>query len=142
MLYPNDVRVSFSSTQFGKGPFDVSESFFGPLGSSRSPYSGPLGIAGEKPWTWAGSTNQKQEEFSATGTFSDNLAEADAEKHKSFIGSISSRKFHNQAALGAESSLSAMLVRGAVYAGRELTWDRLVRSHEVWDAHLNLDQLV
>ena len=40
--YPNGVHVSFSSCQFGKAPFDASESFFGTRGSSQSPYSGSL----------------------------------------------------------------------------------------------------
>jgi len=140
--YPDDVHISFNSKQFGKGGgFDVSENFFGTRGNSRSPYSGTLGIAGEDPWTWKDSGTQKPGEFSATGAFTDNLGQADAEKHKSFLESISSGKFHNQAALGVEASLSAMLARAAVYAGHEVTWDQLLQSQESWDAKLDLSKL-
>ena len=140
--YPDDVHVSFNSKQFGKGGgFDVSESFFGTRGNSQSPYSGVLGIQGEEAWTWAGSENQQGAEFSASGAFTDNLAQADAEKHKSFLQSIASGKFHNQAALGVEASLSAMLGRAAVYAGHEVTWDQLLQSKESWDAKMDVSKL-
>ena len=138
--YPGDVHVNFSSKQFGKGPFDVCERFFGTRGTAQSPYSGVLGIDGEEKWTWAGS-EKKQGEFSASGAFVDNLAEADAEKHRSFINSIVSGRFHNQAALGVESSLTAMLGRTAMYTGREATWDELLHSEEAWDAGIDLERL-
>ncbi len=145
--YPDDVHVSFSSKQFGAGGgFDVSESFFGTRGTSQSPYSGVLGIKGEEAWTWKdnekkGGENQKDAEFSTSGVFTDNLALADAEKHKSFLQSIESGKFQNQAALGVEASLSAMLGRAAVYAGHEVTWDQLLQSNEPWDSRLDVSKL-
>lgn len=142
--YPNDVHVSFNSCQFGKSPFEASERFFGTRGSSISPYSGPLEIAGEEPWLWSGGEKtgtRAHGEFSLTGDFSDNLAQADSAKHAAFIQSIVTRKFHNQAALGAESALSAMLGRTAAYTGKEATWDELLRSNEVWDAGLDIEKL-
>ena len=117
------------------------ERFFGTRGTSQSPYSGVLGIDGEEKWTWSGSEKKTGAEFSTTGAFTDNLADADAEKHRSFIGSIASGKFHNQAAAGVESSLTAMLGRAAMYAGREYTWDELLRSEEAWDAGIDLEKL-
>ena len=144
LTYPNEVMMNFSSRQVGKSDFDANERFFGTRGSSQSPYSGPLGITGDEPWTW-GSGEKKaapQGDFSITGSFSDNLAQADAEKHKAFIESITSGKFHNQAALGAESSLSAMLIRKAAYEHREVTWEELIQSNEKWDAKLDLAQVV
>jgi myo-inositol 2-dehydrogenase / D-chiro-inositol 1-dehydrogenase len=134
--YPNGVHVSFSSTQFGKGQFDVSERFFGTKGIAQSPYSGTLGITGDTAWTWAGSENQRSAEFSASGSFTDNLAEADSEKQKAFIGSIVSGTFHNQAAAGVETALTAMLGREAAYRGREVSWDEFVKSNQHWDAGL------
>jgi predicted dehydrogenase len=143
--YPNDVHVSFSSCQFGKAPFEASERFFGTRGSSISPYSGSLQIAGEEPWVWNNDVAKRgprpHGDFSLTGDFSDNLAQADSEKHADFIQSIVTGKFHNQAALGAESALSAMLGRTAAYTGREATWDELLRSNETWDAGIDLDKL-
>jgi predicted dehydrogenase len=140
--YPSDVDVSFSSTQFGKVQFDVNERFNGTRGSSQSPYAGPLGIWGEEQWVWSGSEKPAAEgQFSASGSFSDNLAQADPEKQKAFIGSITSGKFHNQAATGVESALTAMLGRQAAYQGRELTWDELLRSNEHWDSGIDLNKL-
>jgi myo-inositol 2-dehydrogenase / D-chiro-inositol 1-dehydrogenase len=141
--YPNDVHVSFASTQFGEGYSDVSERFFGTNGVSESPYSGRLGIFGGKnPWTDPASAQQTQGgKFSAVGAFSDNLADADANKQKSWIESIKSGKFHNQAALGAESAMSAMLGRMAAYTGRAVTWEELLKSNEKWDSGIDLEKL-
>ena len=140
--YPGDVIVSFSSKQMGKGGFDVNERFFGTLGNSQSPYAGELGIQGDNAWTWRSPQSPQGGEFSQSGAFSDNLAEADSEKHKSFIESIVSGKFHNQAALGVESSLSAMLGREAMDTGETVTWDELNRSNKKWEAKLDLTKVV
>ena len=140
-FYPNDVHVSFSSCQFGKASFDANERFFGTRGDSQSPYSGTLGIGGDEPWTWNGSAKSQTGSFSVTGNFSDNLAQADSEKHAAFIHSIVSGQFHNQAALGAESALSAMLGRTAAYTGREATWDELLRSTDVWESGIDINNL-
>lgn len=126
--YPNGAHVSFSSVQFGKGQFDVNERFFGTKGQSQSPYSGALGIAGDEAWTWTGSESGQGAAFSAAGSFSDNLAQADSEKQRGFVTSITSGKFHNQAAAGVEAALSAMLGREAAYRNQELTWDELLKS--------------
>ncbi len=75
--YPGDVHLSFSSTQFGKGPFEVSQRFFGPRGGATLPYSGSFGIDGEEKWLWAGSDQQEPAAFSASGSFTDNLAGSD-----------------------------------------------------------------
>jgi myo-inositol 2-dehydrogenase/D-chiro-inositol 1-dehydrogenase len=139
--YPDNVDVSFSSTQFGKAQFDVNERFFGTRGSSQSPYAGPLGVWGEEKWIFGGSDKPAEGQFSASGVFNDNLAQADTEKQKAFIGSITSGKFHNQAATGVESALTAMLGRQAAYEGRELSWEELLRSNEHWDAGIDLNKL-
>jgi len=141
--YPNDVKVTFSSTQFAKGWWDVSERFFGTKGTAISPYTGPLGIWGDQPWQAPLVVQQpgQQAAFSVTGNFTSNLQNADAEKKKAFIESINSGKFHNQADKGAESALSCMLARTAAYTGREITWDELLKSSEVWDSRLDLANL-
>jgi myo-inositol 2-dehydrogenase/D-chiro-inositol 1-dehydrogenase len=142
--YPGDVHVTLNSTQFDKGWWDVNERFFGSKGVSESHYSGPCAIYGDDAWAWNGSNAPAQAQpakFSAAGSFSDNLAQADSEKKKAFVESISSGNFHNQAATGAESALTAMLGRTAAYTGKEVTWDELLRSHEKWDAKIDLDKL-
>jgi myo-inositol 2-dehydrogenase/D-chiro-inositol 1-dehydrogenase len=100
--YPGDVRVSFSSTQFGtNGWFDVSESIFGASGVAEAPYSGAVRIIGENAWTWSdpttpsastASTLAKPSTFAANGAFSDNLEFADRDKDRGFIESITSGK--------------------------------------------------
>lgn len=141
--YPNNVDVGFSSTQFGKVQFDVNERFFGTKGSTQSPYAGPLGIWGDEQWIFNGSDKPAAAggQFSAAGSFSDNLAQADSEKQMGFISSITTGKLHNQAALGVETALTAMLGRQAAYSGREMTWDELLRSNEHWDAGIDLNKI-
>jgi len=142
--YPQDVQVSFNSTQMDKGWWDVCERFFGSKGISEAHYERPVRIVGEEPWDWekqAGAQGEKTGEFSATGAFKGALDQADSEKKKAFVESITSGQFHNQAEQGAESALSAMLGRMAAYRAREVTWNELLSSNEYWDSGLNLEQI-
>ncbi|HEX8985281.1 MAG TPA: Gfo/Idh/MocA family oxidoreductase [Bryobacteraceae bacterium] len=139
--YPNEVHVGFDSKQFGEAYFDVNEQFFGTLGASSSPYAGKLGIEGKNAWTFGSGQQQPTGGFSATGSFGDNLADADPEKQRSWIGSITSGKFHNQSALGVESALTCMLGRMAAYTGRPVTWEELLKSNEKWESGINLEKL-
>ncbi len=142
--YPEDIHVSLNSTQFDKGWWDVNERLFGSKGVSESHYSGPCAIYGDEPWAWSSGVQPQSEDtkkFSASGAFHDNLAQADPEKKKAFIESITSGQFHNQAAAGAESALSAMLGRTAAYKGHEITWDELLNSNEHWDSGIDLNKL-
>jgi myo-inositol 2-dehydrogenase / D-chiro-inositol 1-dehydrogenase len=141
--YPDSVDVTFSSTQFAKGWWDVTERFFGTKGTSQSPYTGPLGIWGDEPWQTplSPAKDAAPQAFSVTGNFSSNLEFADREKKKAFVDSITSGHFHNQAAKGAESALSCMMARTAAYTGREVTWDELMKSTEVYDPKIDLNKL-
>jgi predicted dehydrogenase len=127
--YPDDVHVTFSSTQFG-GNYrnDVSQSFFGTRGRCRTPYTGPVTIEGEEPWTWS----------PASGS---NIETGNDEKQKAFIDSITSRQFHNQAASGVTAALTCILGRTAAYTGKAVTWDEIYKSKETWDARLSLERL-
>src|SRR5215475_11477839 len=70
LQYADGVDVTFSSTQFAKGWWDVTERFFGTKGTSQSPYRGPLGIWGDEPWQWSGAAGSADPQaFSATGKF-------------------------------------------------------------------------
>ena len=141
--YPDGVDVTFSSTQFSKGWWDVTERFFGTKGTSQSPYRGPLGIWGDENWQAPGSGSEESgpQGFSATGKFTSNLELADQEKKKAFIESITSGKFHNQAAKGSESALSCIMARTAAYTGREVTWEEMMKSTQSWDAKIDLNKL-
>ena len=140
--YPDGVDVTFSSTQFAKGWWEVTERFFGTKGTSQSPYSGPLGIWGDEPWQPEGTpAKDAGQAFSATGKFTSNLEFADREKKKAFVESITSGNFHNQADKGAESALSCMMARTAAYTAREVTWEETLKSRETWDPKIDLNKL-
>src|SRR5882762_3557812 len=142
--YPDGVDVTFSSTQFSKGWWEVTERFFGTKGTSQSPYTGPLGIWGDEPWQFESSPAKDtgQAAFSATGKFTtSNLEFADREKKKAFVESITSGNFHNQADKGAESALSCIMARTAAYTAREVSWEETLKSRETWDPKIDLNKL-
>lgn len=139
--YPNHVSMTFGSTQFDKGWWDVGWNFFGTAGVSESHYSGPVAIYGENEWKWAGASSQAGGgKFSAAGVFSDNLAQADPEKKKSFIDSILDNKYHNQAEQGVESALTCMMARRAAYTGDEVKYEAMITSGEHWEDEIDLRQ--
>jgi predicted dehydrogenase len=143
--YPNNVHLSFSSTQWGSnGFFDVTERVFGEKGIAEAPYSGPVRIIGENAWQWnSGSTptpGAQPSTFAANGAFTDNLEFADREKDKAFIDSITSGQFHNQAEAGVESALSAMLGRMAGQRGHAVTWDEQLRHGEQYTMTIDMKQ--
>ncbi|HEY1767221.1 MAG TPA: Gfo/Idh/MocA family oxidoreductase [Terracidiphilus sp.] len=141
--YPNDVHVSFSSTQFGNyGFFEAGLRLFGADGAANVPYSGPVRIVGSEAWAWSDSTSTPaaQGKFAANGAFEDNLAFADRDKERTFIESIVSGPVHNQIAAGVETALSCMLGRMAGYRHREITWEELLAHGETYKLGMNLEQ--
>ncbi|MGB9460965.1 MAG: Gfo/Idh/MocA family oxidoreductase [Candidatus Acidiferrum sp.] len=139
--YPGGVDVTFSSTQFAKGWWDVTERFFGTKGTSQSPYTGPLGIWGDEAWQAPLIPVKDEQGFSATGKFTSNLEQADPEKKRLFVESITSGKFHNQVAKGVESAVSCMMARTAAYTGKEVTWEEQMGSKEEWRSGIDLEKL-
>jgi predicted dehydrogenase len=135
--YPDDVQISFGSAQFGHPKFDAAVQLYGSEGSSAAHYDWRVNIAGKNPWD-AGLKPAGAEEFSAAGKFWGALDQADAEKEKAFVASITTGQFLNQAALGAESAMSAMLGRTAAYTGKPITWDALQKSKEVYDPKIDI----
>ena len=142
--YPDNVDVTFSSTQFAKGWWDVTERFFGTKGVSQSPYTGALGIWGDEAWQAPMTPVKDKPEsqaFSVTGNFTSNLEFADREKKKAFVDSISGGNFHNQAGKGAESAISCILARAAAYQGHEISWDEIMKSTDVLEPGIDLNKL-
>ncbi len=125
LTYPAGVTVSFHSTQFGPGINDAGERFFGSRGVSESHYTGGVRIFGAEPWD-AGVT--------------DIVADAETNKYRAFVNDMTTGHLHNEGVHGAESTLTALLVRHAADTGREITWDALLASREKWDAHIDLRQ--
>lgn len=140
--YPNGVNMTFGSTQFDKGWWDVGWKFFGTKGVSEAHYSGPVAIYGDEPWKWQGGAQSDPGggKFSASGVFHDNLEQADPQKKMSFVDSILSGKYHNQAAEGVESALSCMMARRAAYTGDEISYDAVANSGEHWESGIDINQ--
>jgi predicted dehydrogenase len=133
--YPGDIHISFNSNQFrNKGYRQQGERFFGTKGASESFQGGPATIT----------LNQVQE-GQKTGdkmeTGSVNLGSAVGNKMKALVESIKSGKFDNQAEQGAESTLTTIMGRMAAYGGKEITWEKMIKSNEKWNLKLNLDSL-
>jgi len=141
-VYPGDIRLSFSSTQFGDyGGFDAGIRIYGLEGSASLAYSGPVQIIGAHPWSAQDATGATGSgTFAANGSFSDNLAFADRDKERTFLESIVSGPKHNQIAAGVETSLSCMLGRMAGYQRREVTWEDLLQHGETYKLGMDLNQ--
>ena len=140
-VYPGEVQISFGSTQFNDPNFDAAVYLFGTEGSSEAHYDWRVSIAGKNKWDAGLGPAKEGEQFSAAGKFKGSLDQADPEKQKAYVASITSGQFHNQAALGAESAMSAMLGRMAAYTGRPATWDELQKSKEVYEPKIDITKL-
>lgn len=127
LRYPNDVTVSFRSTQFLRGWNDVAERFFGTKGVTEAHYDGPVAIHGDHVW-----------DAGVKGT----RAGAEAYKVRAFINDIVTGQYRNEGFRGAESTLSAILIRTAAYEQREVTWDGLISSNQRWEPPVDLKQIV
>ena len=149
--YPDDVHVNLNSFQAGKALSDASIRLFGANGVAELHYKGVVGIYGDQPWEWEGSigpashrrghaniyaADDDDSAQRAAGIFHDALAQADPEKERAFIESITSGKFHNQAAVGVETALSTILGRQAAYRNGETSWDELLASNQSYDPEL------
>lgn len=144
--YPdNAATLAFSSTWFDRGWWDVCERLFGDKATAEAHYSGPLGIFGnETSWSIGkppGAGQHAVSDFSASGIFHSNIGDADTEKAKEFMESITSGKYRNEAEYGVEATRITLLGRLAAQKGHEVTWDEMLRSKEVLDPHIDLNQL-
>jgi predicted dehydrogenase len=126
--YPGGINVSFSSTQFNKGWWDACERFFGSRGVSESHYNGGVRIHGEEPWE----ADLAKGARAISGAYGDALQNADSEKQKAFIESILTGRFHQEAGIGCEATLSAILGRTSAYTGKPATWEQILKSDDVW----------
>ena len=140
--YPGDVHIGFASTQFGKSAWGVGMQYYGTKGCAEARYDAPVRISGETNWEFPGLKKPESTDQAAavTGTFHGALDDADANKQKAFIASITSGNLLNEATSGAESALAAMLGRMAASTGEEATWEKLMKSKEVLDPKMDWKQ--
>ena len=133
--YPGDVHISFNSNQFkNKGYRQSGERFFGTKGASDSLQSGPATINYNEV-----KEGQKTADKIDCGKV--DLHKAVGTKMQALVESIKSGKFDNQCEQGAQTTLTTILGRMAAYEGREITWDKMMKSNEKWNLKMNLDSL-
>jgi myo-inositol 2-dehydrogenase / D-chiro-inositol 1-dehydrogenase len=138
-VYPGDVHISFASTQFIKGSWDVAMQYFGTRANAEMNYGAPVRITGENAWEFPiGKQGPVSDAAAVTGAFSGALDDADAMKERAFIDSIVSGNLLYEVEYGAESTVSAIMGRIAAARGNVVTWEETMRSTEVWDAKLKL----
>jgi hypothetical protein len=140
--YRQDVKVSLHATQFGSYWGDVCAKFIGTKGTAEAHYSSGVFINGENPWDSgvAKSTEELTAEQKAAGIFLSSLQDADPNKVKTFINSIETGKYLNEAQSCAESTITAIMGRNAVKAGKAVTWDDVSASNEKIEHGIKLSQ--
>ena len=140
--YPGNVNVSFHSTQVGPSFGDVCCRFIGTKGIAEAHYSGGVFINGDNKWDSgiARSASELTPQQRAAGVFLSSLHDADENKEKAFINSIETGNYLNETASGAASTLTTILGREAATAGKEMSWEDMLRSSQQLDPKLNLAQ--
>jgi len=141
--YPGDVHISLASTQFTNAKWGgVGMQYYGAKGWAEARYDAPVRLSAETDWEFPGLKKPEPTDNAAavTGAFRGALDDADPNKQKAFIESITSGKLLNEANQGAESALAAILGRMAAYTGKEVTWDQMMKSKEVSDPKMDWKQ--
>jgi predicted dehydrogenase len=122
--YPENVHVTFSSSQLNGSFADLCVRIFGIKGCADTHYGGSLRVLGANPWTGP----EKDDTFRGGAV----------ENVKLFIQSIRDGKPIYNFDRSVESNLTAILGRTAAYKEREVTWEELMQSEEAWKADLKL----
>lgn len=140
--YPNNVNVSVHSAKFGKVFGDVCARFIGTKGLAEAHYNGGVFINGDTKWDSGivRSVSELTPESIAKGASTSSLDDADPNKGKAFIESITSGNYLNQLESGCHSTLSAILGREAASKQEKITWDELIYTPQKIDPKLDLKQ--
>jgi predicted dehydrogenase len=141
--YPENINVSFHSTQLGQSFGDVCARFIGTKGIAAAHYSGGVFINGENEWDSGilkEEPNQPDRQQQAAGVFTSALHDSNENKVKGFIKSIETGNYLNETLSGSESTLTAILGRQAATVQEQVSWDEMRFSNESIDPKLNLSQ--
>jgi myo-inositol 2-dehydrogenase/D-chiro-inositol 1-dehydrogenase len=141
--YPGSVHVSFASTQFTGAEWGgVAMQYYGTKGWAEAHYDAPVRLSAETNWEYPGLKKPETTDaaVAVTGTFKGALDDADPNKQKSFVESITSGNLLNEAQQGAESALAGILGRMAAHTGEEVTWEKLLKSKDVSDPKMDWKQ--
>lgn len=141
--YPQNINVSFHSTQIGSSFGDVCARFIGTKGIASAHYSKGVFIDGENEWD-SGILREEPSDADgqqqAAGVFTSSLHDSNENKVKSFINSIETGNFLNEALSGSESTLTAILGRQAAVRQKHVDWNEMRSFNEHLHANLNLSQ--
>ncbi len=138
--YPGNVHVSFASTQFTSAKWGgVGMQYYGTKGWAEARYDAPGRISAETEWEFPGLKKPEPTDAAAavTGAFRGALDDADPNKQKAFVESITSGNLVNEAKQGADSALASMLGREAARSGKEITWEKLLKSKERYEPKID-----
>lgn len=116
--YPNEVVLTFTSTQFMDLGWDnAGEALFGPKGDFEV-------------FGWATEARRVRIRSDETWIYEEHPGDMEVDKFQAFFRGIREGRPVNESVQGAEATLSAILGRTAAYRGREYSWDQMVKDRE------------
>lgn len=124
-VYPKQVLMDFSSTQFTQGFDDICIRVFGSAGTVESHYGGEVTIRNRQGGWKGGATSQIYRQGAVNNI-------------KDFHAGILSGAPLNTGEEGALSTLTSILGRTAAYERRLVTWDEMMAANVKLDPQLNL----
>jgi len=121
--YPNDVVVSFSSKQFGRGYSTILCRMYGTEGTIHTDYKNHVNIRGNTPYAGGETKN----------IYTDGVVKNIAD----FYDNITNGRFANTTvASSVRSNLTTILGRTAAYEHREVRWDEMMKNNKKMEANL------
>lgn len=137
LTYPGGVTLTFNSIQFGDTYWDVGIRFLGEKGMGECYYNGVSRIVGPNPYD--GGMAKPAAGFSMDGAFV-GLGNCDQNKARLFYDSIINNRFLNEAEMGVQGALTAILAREACYQKRPITWDELLKSGQSYQGQIDVSR--
>ncbi len=119
--YPNNVRLTFSSKQVGKGWEDIQCRVYGMGGVIDTHYFGVVKVLCDDAYNGGTMTN----------LYTDGVVNNIATFHKAITASDVSNP---TVAPSVRSNLTTILGRTAAYRRAEVTWDQMMKANEKWEA--------
>jgi myo-inositol 2-dehydrogenase / D-chiro-inositol 1-dehydrogenase len=126
-IYPDEVKVDFSSGQFTYGYDDLCMRLYGSQGTVDSHYGGDVSIRGNRESWKGGKTNTIYQDGAVNNI-------------KDFHASIMKGEYLNNALESAHSTMTSILGRMAAYGNREVTWEEMLAANKKLDAGLDLPE--
>ncbi|HEV7925406.1 MAG TPA: Gfo/Idh/MocA family oxidoreductase [Verrucomicrobiae bacterium] len=121
--YPNDVRLTFSSKQDGRGWDDIACRVYGQNGTIDTHYFGEIKVLCDDAYNGGKMAN----------LYTDGVVINIATFHRL----ITSGDYSNPTvAPSVRSNLTTILGRTAAYRRADVTWDEIIKANEKWEADL------